>query len=319
MIEAFFFLLLIFGVTVWKLPELRDCMRIAEYRWKNWKAGFCNEEEWNAGRRNRFRGKIPEHIRRMLQIGLSMGTRRSVKVFLFLSVFLAFGIFLTSVWRIGCPAALVGGITAGLLPYLGLRCIIQGRQVAGSHEGEILVTELLNNYKIHYCNMVQAVEVTAMTIEGAPYSRKLLLNLSRGLNRVSGERELKVLTEEFRLAMGTYWSNILADNIYLACNSGMRVTDSLSDLAKSMESVRKIEEFSRRENNEARAILRYLLPLGSIAMTVGGIYFFGLSFREWFAYQFQTSTGIAWFLLWMVSYLTAVGVHLLLTNRKFDL
>ena len=97
------------------------------------------------------------------------------------------------------------------------------------------------------------------------------------------------------------------------------MTESLSDLAKSMEQVRKIEEFSRREHNEARAILRYLIPLGSVVMTVGGIYFFGLTPGQWFYYQFQTETGIVWFLMWLLTWMTAAGVHLFLTNRKFDL
>ena len=317
--ETFFFLLLTAGIAVLKLPELKDGVRLIRYGLQRWRLKFVNEEEWQEGSGQRFRHPAAEHVRRLLQIALSMGTKKSVRFFFGLSGALGAASFLLTLRRVSPGGAAAAGLMGGLLPYLGLRCMIQGRQVAGSHEGEILVTEILNNYKINYCNMVRAIEVTALTMEGAPYSRKLLFNLSRGLNRVSGSGQLKLLLEEFRDAMGTSWAAILADNIYLACSSGIRVTESLSDLAKSMEQVRKIEEFSRRENNEARAILRYLLPLGSILMTAGGIHFFGLTPGQWFHYQFQTETGIIWFLLWLLTWLTAAGVHLLLSNRKFDL
>ena len=317
--ELIFFILLTAGTVILKMPELKDCIRLAAHYLLSWRQKFVNEEEWKEGNRERFRNPVSEHIRRLLQVSLTMGTKKSVQFFYGISAGLGAVVFLLTVRRLAFLGSVMACIMGLFLPYLGLRCLIQGRQVAGSHEGEILVTEILNNYKINYCNMIRAVEVTAMTMEGAPYSRKLLFNLSRGLNRVSGSSELKLLLEEFRFAMGTSWADILADDIYLACQSGIRVTESLSDLAKSMEQVRKIEEFSRRENSEARAILRYLIPLGSVVMTVGGIHFFSITPGQWFHYQFQTETGIIWFLMWLLTWITAAGVHLLLTNRKFDL
>lgn len=317
--EVFFFLLLMVGAVVLKLPELKDLIRLAGLRFHQWKEGFVNEEEWARYGKERFYRRIPEHVRRVLQLSLSLGTRKSVRAFFLLSGALGSSVLVLVAQRTSLPAAGAAGLMACMMPYLGLRCILQGRQVSGSHEGEILVTEILNNYKINFYNMTQAIEVTAMTLEEAPYSRKLLFNLSRGLNRVSDNTELKALMEEFHCAMGTAWAGILAVNMYLACQSGVKVTESLSDLALSMERARQIEEFSRRENNETRAILRYLVPFGSLLMTAGGIHFFGLSAGEWFYYQFQTPSGIAWFVLWLLTYMTAVGVHLLLSNRKFDL
>ena len=49
----------------------------------------------------------------------------------------------------------------------------------------------MNHYKIHYYNMIHAVEQTALTMEGAPYCRRLLFNLSKGLNRVTGNDDIK--------------------------------------------------------------------------------------------------------------------------------
>ena len=191
--------------------------------------------------------------------------------------------------------------------------------MASSMEGEVLVTEILNHYKIHYCNMQEAIETAALHMEDAPHSRQLLLNLSRGLQKASTAAEMKGLMEDFRFSIGTSWASILTEDMYLACSSGLRVTDSLSDLAASMREARKLEELNRRENNEARLILKYLVPAGSLLMTVGGVRFFGLSMEEFLRYQFRTGPGITWFLLTFVTYLAAIFVHLLLSRRKFDL
>ena len=319
MIELFFFLMLTAGFCVLFFPDLQDRKQRMILFFRRHLSGFRTEESQQHMQQERFLEKIPEHIRLLLQTAFSMGTQKSVKVFLGVSVLSGMGVFLAAAGRLSWLLTIAAAGMGLLLPYLLLRCVVQGQQVTGSQEGEILVTELLNHYKMHYCNMVHAVEVTAMTIEGAPYSRRLLFNLSRGLNKVSGEKELKLLLDEFQFALGTSWAGILASDIYLACGAGMRVTESLSDLALSMERARQIEEFLHRENNEVRIILKYMVPGSSILLTAGGVWFFGLSAGEWFQYQFRTGTGLAWLLLTFIMYLTAVSMYLFFSVRKFDL
>ncbi len=318
MTEFIFLVLLSVGLAVLFLPELHDLKRTVAVFLKNRMAEFRNDD-WENLRRERFHEKILEHLRLLLQAGFSMGTRKSVKVFIILSGISGAGAFLMTAGRISLLLVLPVAGTGLLLPYLFLRCIVQGKQVAGSKEGEILVTELLNHYKIHYCNMIHAVEQTALTMEGAPYCRRLLFNLSRGLNKISGEMELRQLLDEFQMSLGTFWAGILSANIFLACDSGIDVTESLSDLAQSMKRARDVEEFLHRENNEVRIILKYLVPGSWLLLTVGGIFFFGLSAEEWFHYQFRTDAGAAWFSLTLLVYAAAVGLYLLFSVRKFDL
>ncbi len=318
MTEFIFLVLLSVGLAVLFLPELRDLKRTGAVYLKKRIAEFRNDD-WENLRRERFHEKILEHLRLLLQAAFSMGTRKSVKVFIILSGISGAGAFLMTAGRISFLLVLPVTGTGLLLPYLFLRCIVQGKQVAGSQEGEILVTELLNHYKIHYCNMIHAVEQTALTMEGAPYCRRLLFNLSRGLNKISGEMELRQLLDEFQMSLGTFWAGILSANIFLACDSGIDVTESLSDLAQSMKRARNVEEFLHRENNEVRIILKYLVPGSWLLLTVGGIFFFGLSAEEWFHYQFRTDAGAAWFLLTLLVYAAAVGLYLLFSVRKFDL
>lgn len=317
--EGILLLLLAAGLMAAALPELEDLYRMGLHRVNRWRSSFHNEEDWLAIRRQQYEERIPEHVRRLLQMTFSLGTKRSVQTFFLLSFAMAAVVMALAVRWVSLLLAVSAGLCSGFLPYLALRCMVQEMRVESSQEGEVLVTEILNNYKIQYCNMQTAIEATALHMEDAPYSRQLLLNLSRGLQTASTAAELKGLMEEFRFAIGTWWAAILAADMYLACSSGLRVTDSLSDLAVSMREARKLEELNRRENNEARLILKYLVPVGSLLIAAGGCRFFGLSLQEFFHYQFGTGPGLTWFLLTILSYLAAVSVHLLLAKRKFDL
>ena len=319
MIEAVLLLLFAAGAAVLYLPEAGDLWRLLRHRTARWKESFLTEEGWLQNRQEICQQIVMEHIRRLLQITFSAGTKKAVKYFLFFSAAVGTAVFAILFCCASIVVAAAASLAAAAMPYLLLRCMIQEKQIMGSQEGEILVTEILNNYKIQYCNMVAAIEATAVTIEGAPYCRQLLFNLSRGLNRMAGTSDLELLMEEFRFALGTSWAGILSENMFLACSSGVRVTESLSDLAKSMEQARQVEEFSQRENNEGRMILKYFVPGSFLLLFAGGIRFFGLTVEEWLSYQFQTSAGLTWAVLFVLTCLGAAAVQALLSRRKFDL
>ncbi|MCI8608537.1 MAG: hypothetical protein HFE73_02740 [Firmicutes bacterium] len=319
MMEVILISILAIGLVTLVLPELEDLYAIICYRIREWCCQFKNQEEWLDARQLMIHHRGFEHVRRLLMVTYGLGTKKSVMAFFLLSAFLG----IVTMIRVGGQLSLVLTIAAGfassVLPYLFLRCKIQSQRVASSQEGEIFVTEILNNYKIQYCNMRQAIEVTAVSMEDAPHCKRILLHLARSLRKASTSGDLEALMEEFRFAIGTSWANILATNIFLACHSGMLVTESLSDLARSMRQARKLEEFSKRENNEARWMIFYLTPIGGLLLVVGGFRFFRLSPAMFYHYQFQTAIGLTWFVIWLVVYLATVGVTLLMTRRKFDL
>ena len=92
-----------------------------------------------------------------------------------------------------------------------------------SAEGAVLLVELLDNYKMNFYNIREAIEVTALTIEDAPHTRKLMFDLSKGLNRAGDNVQIRKLLDNFRYSVGTSWASVLSDNIYLAVTSGMRI------------------------------------------------------------------------------------------------
>ena len=319
MVEKILFFLFVTGIITWTLPEMEDGYRAFRYKIIMWLRSFRNKENWLDAGAERLDCGFLEHIRRLLQATLTLGTGRGVYIFLGISALLSGWMFFFAVRKTSFLLAFTAAAGTAAIPYLILVCRLRMKRIANSHEGEILVTELLNNYKIHYFNMRQAIEITAVTMEEAPHSKRLLLNLAKGLNKASSEREIRLLLSEFRFEIGTAWAGILAEDIYLACSSGMKVTEALSDLTKSMRRARKLKEYTGRENNEAGLILKYFIPAAWVFSIIGGIYSFRLTIEEYFYYQFQTGVGMTWFLVWLLLYLGAWMVRFLLVRRKLDI
>lgn len=262
---------------------------------------------------------VNEAVLRMLQITFDLGSQKSVTLFWILSVGFPIPLFLFLTSRINPGIAAVTAVFTASLPSLMMLLKLQTMRIGSSKEGEVLLTELIDNYRINYFNMQEAIEVTAITIEEAPNCKKLLLNLSKGLNRVSGNEEIKKLLYDFKFAIGTSWAGVLTDNIYFALSSGIKVTAAMEDLLATVSRAKEVAEYAKRENNESTLILKYLAPACYILTVLGGIKFFGLSFREFMQYQFATSTGLSWFMASLLTYGASLIAKGFLSRTKLDL
>ena len=262
---------------------------------------------------------LNESLGRLINITFGIRSGKAAVAFWIMSAAPPLIIFSTLEGKVSSVLMLLTAAFSAGIPSLVLMMRLQGLRVASSREGEILMTELLDNYKINYFNMQQAIEVTAVTIEEAPNCRRLLFDLSRGVNRAGGPDELKKLLNDFKFSVDTSWAGVLADNMYLALTSGIRVTEAMEDLVNTVSKAREVDELTNRENNEAGLILKYLAPLCYIMTVVGAVRYFGLTFREFINYQFCTEAGLQWFIAIAVSYGAAVCAKRFLTIRKLDL
>lgn len=269
--------------------------------------------------KNRTNITLVGSVQKLLGATIKLGTRRAANIFIGFSVFLGVFVFYILKDRTAPFPVYVTALTAMLLPTIMLVCRLQGLRIASSHEGDVLIAELLDNYKMNYFNMQQAIEVTAMNIKEAPHSKRLVLNLSKGLNTASDPREIKSLLSDFEFAIGTSWAGVMADNMYFALVSGIRVTNAMEDLIKTIENAGRVQEFAARENNEGRLILKYLAPACYVLTVVFGIKCFGLAPEEFFRYQFMTAAGVAWFVTALISYICGITAGILLSRSKMDI
>ena len=156
MTELFLIALLASGLTVLMWGNVTELAEACRERVKKWALSF--KEETGSEGKIKFKAeslpdKTYDHIRMLMRLTLGMGTDRSVKAFLLISLLFLTLIFALLVGRIDFPLVLSAALGAGILPYGLLRLRLQKLRVKSSGEGEILVSELLENYKIEYCNM----------------------------------------------------------------------------------------------------------------------------------------------------------------------
>ncbi len=275
-------------------------------------------DEMSKGYVKKYESVFSEHIKTLLRVTLGKGNDATLRIFIFLSVLPGILIFALLSGKISAALCFGAVVFAIMLPYALLRMKLQFIRVESSREGEILITELLENYKINYFNMQRAIEASVADMEEAPNSRRLLFNLSKGINSAGSNEDLKRILAEFRLSINTSWSGILASNMYFALSSGIEVTNALADLAGSVEMARKINEYARRENNEAKLMLKYLAPICYALTAIGGIVFFDLSWKKFFIYQFQTTAGLTWFVLSVILYISGIIIFAYISRGKLD-
>lgn len=262
---------------------------------------------------------INEGIRRLLKICFGYDSKYLSYVFWIVTLTFPAIVLFTTVNMLPNLLRFFLSLTVAVLPLMLLLAKLQTIRIRSSKEGKMLIIELLDNYKIHYYNMQHAVEITAATIEEAPNCKRLLFNLSKGINRASSNEEIKDLLVDFKYAIGTSWSGILTDNIYFALSSGIRVEAAMEDLVDTLSMAEEVEEKSKRENNEAGLVLKYLVPVCYLLTFVGAVKFFGLTPKSFFHYQFGTEAGISWFVIIVIMYIASLAAQFFLTRSKLDL
>ncbi len=275
-------------------------------------------DEMSQGYVKKYENAIFSHIKTLLNVTMGRGTDADTRKFLMLSAAAGALTFMLLSGKIANLLCLTASAFALLLPYAILRLRLQYIRVESSREGEILITELLENYKINYYNMQRAIEISATSIEEAPNCRRLLFNLSKGINLAGSNEDLKRILDEFRLSINTSWAGILSVNMYFALSSGIQVTHALTDLASSVAMARKVGEYINRENNEAKLMLKYLAPICYLLTVIGGIAFFNLSWKKFLIYQFETTAGLTWFVLSVILYISGIVIYAYISRGKLD-
>ena len=312
MIAVFLLLLFLAGMFVLTFDRMKDIYEILILIMKKAAESFRGTDLTD-------RGELWERVRIVLGITLGMGKDRSVRLFFAVSGLFSVAVMVILSGKVALWLHASAAVMAAFLPYLLLRIRMEDMRIAGSHEGEKMLAELTENYKINYYNMKEAIDKTAMSIRDAPGSQKILANLSRGLDRAGSERSMMKLLEEFSLSINTSWSNTLKNLMYFSLVHGIRVDEALEDLSGTLKGARKVEEFSKRENNESSLMLKYLVPVTYLMTVYAGVRFFGLGAEKFLHYQFGTEVGATWFTIFIIVYIISCMVNSFLSRNKLDL
>lgn len=188
-----------------------------------------------------------------------------------------------------------------------------------SEEAEIVMAELINSYKLNQHNFIEAINQAIPNMLDAPASQRLFLELAEVLNQSQGEERVKEAIRAFEDAIGNSWGQNLGEIIYCSHVMGLDVENAMLDLYQRVKQGKKIEEYSKRKNNEARLMIKWLTPLSYIITTLIACKFFDISFKDFMSNQFHTSVGITWFTIMIIFYTISLAIYYLLTNRRMDI
>lgn len=205
-----------------------------------------------------------------------------------------------------------------LLPYGYIRLKLSNIRIEGSYEAEALLSEIINQYKINYFNMIEAIDKSISFLDKSPYTQKLLFRLSLGLKEYRTEQDLEELLKRFAYGIDTEWIKMLSNNIYLSIEDGMNVTASLEDILKEIRQAKSSLEESKRLNTEGFAIAKFLSPLFYIISIYISVKYFNFSISKFFKYQIYTQLGFKFFVVILLLMVFNYVMIFMYKRRKFD-
>jgi hypothetical protein len=270
-----------------------------------------------------FGGRAGGHIAKLMRAlrpseDESRIRRRKNTFLLLISLIAALGFYLPYSQGFGPGAALLIAIFFASLPYALLRARLLSARIEGSYEGQIILAEILNEYKINYFNMSRAIDQSIKRLEAAPIGRGHLFRLSLSLRVVKSEAEIRQALDGFIYAAGTEWARMLAENIYYAAAEGMTVTAGLEDLLAECGHTKKAIERQKRLNNESDVMVKVLTPLMYFILIGTLPYYFKIPLAEVVSTQLFTPMGLLLLLLIIALWLLGIVLVRLISRPKFD-
>lgn len=264
-------------------------------------------------------GRIGTHLVRIIECAEMQKIWTSPGQFAAVSILLGTGMYFVSVWQEGWKFSLILSVFSAGIPYLHLRVRLAKYRRARSQEGIVMIQELLAQYRIRDCNIKEAAAAAADGLEDAPHMRVILYGLAKGLTQAYTEKECREELDKFRYSIGTAWGNALASSVYFAHVHGICIIHALEDLAHSLEKSREVCEQSRREQHESRALLLLAVPGTYVWTVVCACRYFGMTLKQFIAYQFGTALGMKCFLISFMLFTAGLSCQVFLSGERLDI
>lgn len=266
--------------------------------------------------RNQKLHEIHVHLEQLL---ITAGKGRcTAGCFVIICIMLFVWILLVGYWSgVGMMSAVLAFIGA-FLPYVLLRIRLECIRQKGSMEGELLVSELLRQYRMAGCNIYEALEHTVSILERGSVSRMLCFQCLIRIRNTGNPVFIREASDLFYYGIHTNWSRMLATSIRLAAERGMNVTAAMDDIISQLKQARINYEERKRLNSEATRMTIYLIPVLYV-FTVGlSVSYMGIGFRHLLRNQFGTPEGIVFFFIGAAMFVFNIMAVEMMNNRRFD-
>ena len=199
------------------------------------------------------------------------------------------------------------------------RAIFKGGSQVYEAEAITVINELMNSYKLNQHNLTEAINHAIGNLDDAPKTQRLLISLATALNQSQGQGKVEEEIKAFEKSIGSSWGENLGEIIYCGHVMGLDVERALSDLLDRVKKGKVLQEYNKRNNNEARLMIKWLTPISYVATVLIATQFFNLSVGDFMANQFGTSLGLWWMGIILVLYAFSIGVYYAFAKRGTDI
>lgn len=213
---------------------------------------------------------------------------------------------------------LFASLAGGGVPFIALYLRLESLRKKGSHEGEILISEFLRQYRITGGNIYETLEKVVNAPGKIKVSRKLLFKLLLELRSSGDLVRIRQSTDAFAYGMNTNWGQMLAQNIYIAATSGTDISIGVEDILIQLRDASTLAEERKRLNSESVKMTLFMVPFTYIATVVMAIRYLDTPFTSFIKNQLGTGQGLSMFLTIIFLFILNILTITFINNQKFD-
>ena len=267
----------------------------------------------------RHKNKYLLHLERTIRVSMNTRSKSALYTFFLISGILFFLALLFCIES--NQPFLISLVVCGMFgsaPYLFLILRLRSIQVTGSYEADVIITELISQYKLNYLNMIEAIDQTILRLHKHLHTRKALFRLSLDLKESQSKEDIEEITNEFAFSLGTEWGKLLANNIYQAVANRDDVRAGLEDILDELIALKTINEKNKQENSEGFFMIKYVAPVSFFVSVYAIIDWFGFGLEKYIEYQFRNSQGLQYFVFIVAAIILNYFIYYFVRKPKND-
>jgi len=293
-----------------------------------WIIEFFNNESRRMKLKTRIKGKrrlrnIKIDIQRLDKIKIMIEVAHSNKIsmvgyfFFIISIFTATLLFMIVTNSFSVSNMFLSAVVS-LLPFGITYAMFSLKRVNISYEGERLVSEFINQYRVSSGNVKEAIVNTIDSLYDQPNSKRALTKLSFNVNNARNDEETEKAIEEFNYTLNTQWGQLLSHSMLVGLTTGLDITASLDDILKEIKYIKGVIEKGNRDNNESAVLILLFGPGTFILTTMYSLNTLNMSFGQYIHKQIGTPMGLRMLMLIITAQVISVILLLMFRKPKFD-
>ncbi|NCB41084.1 MAG: hypothetical protein EOM59_00435 [Clostridia bacterium] len=204
------------------------------------------------------------------------------------------------------------------IPVLFLMVRVESIRKRGNKEGMSVIADLYRNYWMQNKNIFSAMEETVKGNAECPVCKNLIYKLLLRLRNTGNPIETRECIDQFTFSMGTVWGRMLGVCIRLSAESGVDISEGLTDISEQLKIAYTRAEERRRLNSETARMTIFLVPMLYAGTVFMSLYYLDIDLLGFIHNQWGTPEGIIFFVTIAFLFMLNLTILEFVQNQKID-